>query len=117
MSNKKNAAIKTAMKKLVGFSLSKNVPYGLCVSVQLNPSFGNLIWVSLVEINHDPITHDGEILSHLRIDEPTCDADIHRYQNEVESLIAKLTKVCRETESKLHTVAEVMANLESEVNE
>jgi hypothetical protein len=117
MNNEKSAAIKAAMKKLVGFSLSKNVPYGLCVSVQLNPSFDNLIWVSLLDINHGSITHDDEILTCLGISEPTGDTDIHRYQNEVESLIAKLTKVCREIESKLHTTAKVMANLESEVNE
>jgi len=94
-------AISKAMAKLVGFSLNEKATKAGFVQVNLMPQCGHSIWIWHI---------CDEVMPIRIINAPGEVKDIPAYKAKIEKAIAELTV-------KFHTVAEVMANLESEVNE
>lgn len=98
MQNEIKKSISKAMTKLVGFSLNEKKMNGHSIQACLHGEFRQSIWVCTPETDLDiiypPESIDG----------------IPEYEAVIEKFIA-------ETTVKFHTPAEVLANLNAEVNE
>ncbi len=101
MNNEIKKAISKAMAKLVGFSLNEKAMNGNPVNVNVNGQFGHDIWVT------DPSNATWPIDIILS---PKTIEDIPAFERVIEKKMAEL-KV------RFHTSAEVMANLDTKVNE
>lgn len=103
MNNEIKTAISKAMSKLVGLSLNDKAMNGHYIEVAIHGRFRSDIWVYLDEENKFESTI---------INAPSSIDDINRFESEVEKLMADIKVTYR-----FHAAAEVMANLNSKVNE